>query len=383
MTATLPILERLVAWETVSRTPNEALLDWVQGLLEGAGARCLRVPFEAGRANLYATLGPEGPGGVMLSGHTDVVPIEGQDWTVPPFRLTRRGGRLHGRGTADMKGFVACAVSAALRAPTLRAPLHLALSCDEEVGCLGVRPLIEALRAAPARPALCIVGEPTGLAVATGHKGKVALRTLCRGREGHSALAPMALNALHLGADFLGVLRDEQSRLAERGARDEDYDVPYTTVHAGRMSGGTALNIVPSRCEIDWEVRSLAEEGAEALLSRIDARARALVPARVPEAGIETARLFSYPGLATPHDAEAVRFVRALTGSNETVKAAFGTEGGLFSSELGVQTVVCGPGSMAQGHRPDEYVTEEQIARCDAMMDALLERLAAGQPGSS
>ncbi len=194
----------------------------------------------------------------MLSGHTDVVPVEGQAWTKPPFRLTEAEGRLYGRGTADMKGFVAAAVAAMLRASTrdLKVPLHLALSYDEEVGCMGVRSLIDLLAAAPVKPAMCIVGEPTGMQVATGHKGKVALRATCTGREGHSALAPLALNALHLAADFIGVIRSCQARIAAQGPFDGDYDVPYTTVHAGKMQGGVQVNIVPQSATVDFEIRS-------------------------------------------------------------------------------------------------------------------------------
>ena len=214
------------------------------------------------KANLYATIGPADRPGVMLSGHTDVVPVDGQAWTHPPFALTRRDGRLYGRGAADMKGFVACALAAALRAARrrLRAPLHLALSYDEEVGCIGVRRLIDVLAEAPVRPAFCIVGEPTSMAVATGHKGKTALRATCVGREAHSALAPLAVNALHLGCDLVAAIRARQAEIAASGARDGDYDVPYTTLHVGRMSGGTALNIVPNRCEVEFEIRNLAAD---------------------------------------------------------------------------------------------------------------------------
>ena len=370
---TLDLLGRLIAHRTLSRTPNMALLEEMRGLLEAAGARCTLVPYEEGRANLLASLGPEGPGGVMLSGHVDVVPVEGQDWTVPPWEMTLGDGRLYGRGTCDMKGFVACAVAAMLRAGPLSRPLHLALSCDEEVGCLGVRPLVEVLARGP-KPDLCIVGEPTGMAVATGHKGKVGLRTTFRGREAHSALAPMGVNALHMAADVLGRLRAMQDEL-EEGAADAAYDVPYTTVHAGVLRGGTALNIVPNRAVMDWEIRFLAGTDVEGLLARLERDADAIATATdAPEALIRTERIMDYPGLDTPPDAEAARFVRSLTGSNETIKVAFGTEGGLFDA-IGIQTVICGPGSMAQGHRPNEYVTEEQMTRCEAMLDRLLERL--------
>jgi acetylornithine deacetylase len=377
----IAILERLVAFDTVSHKPNLALMIWVRDLLEGAGIPAALIEAPGGKANLYASLGA-GPG-VMLSGHTDVVPVEGQAWTSDPFTLRRSGGRLFGRGTADMKGFVACALEAMLKAARrpLRTPLHLALSHDEEVGCLGVRSLIDMLAAAPVRPLMCIVGEPTGMQVATGHKGKVALRATCTGREGHSALAPMALNALHLAADFIGALRAEQARIAADGLRDGDYDVPYTTVHAGLMQGGVQVNIVPNRATVDWEIRALAQDDPETVIAALRARAEGIVaPLRgnFPEAAILIDRLWDYPGLGTPSDAAVVRFVQSLTGANGTIKVAFGTEGGLFSQRLGIPTVICGPGSMAQGHKPDEYVTEDQMARCAAILDALVGRLEAG-----
>ncbi|MDE3237886.1 MAG: acetylornithine deacetylase [Paracoccaceae bacterium] len=381
---TRAILDKLIAFPTVSSEPNIDLMQWVSNLLAGAGVSSVLIPDATGKkANLYATVGPEGVPGVMLSGHTDVVPVEGQDWTKPPFRLTDEGGRLYGRGTTDMKGFVASALSATLRAADrdLKVPLHLALSHDEEVGCLGVRSLIAMLEDAPIRPAMCIVGEPTAMQVATGNKGKVALRATCTGREGHSALAPLALNALHLAADFLNAIRALQAEIADSGQHDGDYDVPYTTIHAGKMQGGVQVNIVPNTCVIDFEIRSLAEDDPDALIARLREAAEAIVaPLRAdfPEAAIKVERLWDYPGLGTPTDAGVVNFVKGLTGANGTMKVAFGTEGGLFSQALGIPTVICGPGSMAQGHKPDEYVSHEQLARCDAMMDALIERLAAG-----
>ena len=381
---TLDILSRLIAHDTVSSRPNMALVAEVRDWLQAAGARVLLIPDAGGgKANLFATLGPEGSGGVMLSGHTDVVPVEGQAWTRPPFEMTQSAGRLYGRGTADMKGFCAAAIAAMIAAAgrTLRTPLHLALSYDEEIGCMGVPSLIAVLQAAPFRPRFCIVGEPTGMQVATGHKGKVALRATCVGREGHSALAPMALNALHLAADFIGVLRRVQADVAASGPQDSGYDVAYTTLHAGKMSGGVQVNIVPNRAVVDWEIRSLAEDDVPALIARVQAGGDAVVaPARAafPEADIRIERLWDYPGLNTRTDAEVVRFVKGLTGANATMKVAFGTEGGLFDARLGVPTVICGPGSMAQGHKPDEYVSLEQLARCDAMLAALVDRLEAG-----
>lgn len=378
------ILDRLIGFDTVSRNPNIDLMRFIQGLLADVGVEAELIPDSDGKkANLLATIGPRDGRGVMLSGHTDVVPVDGQDWTKPAFRLTQEDGKYFGRGTADMKGFVACALAAGLKAAKreLKTPLHLAFSYDEEIGCQGVRSMIDLLRDAPVRPAMCIVGEPTSLTVATGHKGKIALKARCVGREGHSALAPLAMNALHLGCDLVSVLREVQDDLRERGAKDGDYDVSYTTVHAAKMQGGVALNIVPNLCEVDFEIRNLAQDDPQKILAGIRDRAEEIV-ARVrdhaPEASIEISENFSYPGLDTPGTAEVVGFVKSLTGGNATCKVAFGTEGGLFSQELSIPTVVCGPGSMMQGHKPDEFVEVSQIERCDSMLDTLLDRLETG-----
>ncbi len=374
------ILSRLLAFDTVSSKPNMALMHYVRDVLAEAGVDSMLIP-DGQKANLFATVGPEGAG-VMLSGHTDVVPVEGQDWTKPPFAMTESEGRIYGRGACDMKGFVACAVEAMVLAAKhdLKTPLHLALSYDEEIGCLGVRSLIDMLAAAPVRPAMCIVGEPTLMQVATGHKGKVALRATCVGREGHSALAPMALNALHLAADFIGVLRAVQADVAV-GVQDADYDVPHTTLHAGLMQGGVQVNIVPQLATVDWEIRALAGTEVTGLIARVQVAADVVVApylAMFPEAAIRVERLWDYPGLATPPDAGVVRFVQSLTGANGTMKVAFGTEGGLFSQALGIPTVICGPGSMAQGHKPDEWVAVEQLERCRGMLGALVGRLVVG-----
>jgi acetylornithine deacetylase len=378
------IFEQVMLFDTVSARPNIDLMHYVQSLLAEAGIASQLIPdATGGKANLFATTGPEGVGGVMLSGHTDVVPVEGQVWTVPPFALTEMDGRYYGRGAADMKGFVACAIAAMLEAAKrpLKVPLHLALSYDEEIGCMGVRSLIDMLDAAPVRPRLCIVGEPTGMQVATGHKGKIALRATCIGREGHSALAPMALNALHLAADFVNVIRALQARVAQTGLRDGDYDVPYTTLHVGKLNGGVQVNIVPNHAVLDFEIRSLAGEDTDALIADLRAAAEAIVaPLRAdfPEAAIKVERLWDYPGLGTASDAGVVNFVKSLTGANGTFKVAFGTEGGLFDARLGIPTVICGPGSMAQGHKPDEFVAVEQMQRCQEMMATLIARLEAG-----
>jgi acetylornithine deacetylase len=379
---TLTLLDHLIAFETVSKDPNRPLIDFVLSLLTEHGIAAELVESEGGKANLFCTIGPGDRPGIMLSGHTDVVPVAGQEWTSDPFRLRIADGRAYGRGAADMKGFVASALALVLRAArrNLAVPLHLALSYDEEIGCVGVRTLIDRLAGRAFRPRLTLVGEPTGLRIATGHKGKLAARATCCGVAGHSAMAPQALNAIHLACDLVGVLRARQDALAEGGARDPDYGVPYTTIHVGQIAGGTALNIVPNRCTLDFEIRAIAADDPEAILAGIVANAEAIAAARqgaFPEAGIVIERLNAYPGLATPVESETVTFLGSLLGSTETHKVAFGTEGGLFASHLGTPTLVCGPGSMDQGHKPDEFVTLAQLAACDAMMDRLLDRLAA------
>ncbi len=378
----IEILEKLIAFPTVSRESNLALIRYAVDLLGQFEIATSIIESADGRkANLFATVGPADVQGVLLSGHTDVVPVDGQNWTVPPFEMRERDGKLYGRGTADMKGFVACALSAFVkgRGIALTRPLHLALSYDEEVGCLGVRSLIDGLRQSSVRPSVCIVGEPTSMRVAVGHKGKISARAVCIGRDGHSAQAPLALNAIHLGCDFVMALREEQQRLVQEGAHDEDYDIPYTTVHVGRIDGGRALNIVPNRCDIDFEIRNISADSAEAILENLRSQAERIACGAIekaPEAAVEISVVNAYPGLDTPASGEAAAFIRSLTGDDSTMKVAFGTEGGLFSRDLGTPSIICGPGSMAQGHKPDEFVSIEQIRKCNDMLERLIQRLA-------
>ncbi len=382
---TLEILSHLIRYDTVSANPNLDLINWCAELIQTAGGDVTLIPDATGKkANLYATIGPKDRAGVMLSGHTDVVPVEGQAWTKPPFDLTFEDGKYFGRGTCDMKGFVAAALAAGLQAAQkdLTTPLHLAFSYDEEIGCIGVRSLVDMLAKAPIKPAFCIVGEPTSMQVAVGHKGKMAAKAIMHGRAGHSALAPMAVNAIYMAVDFINVLRDIQDRLATNGAQDADYSVPYTTLHVGKINAGVALNIVPDRCEVLFEIRSLSEDNPDALMEEIRTRADEIVAqyqSVAPEVAIEIEPTpNTYPGLTTPKEAKVVQFVKSLLGANDTMKVAFGTEGGLFSSQVGIPTVVCGPGSMDQGHKPDEFVSADQLAKCDQMLANLLTRLEAG-----
>ena len=380
MPSSIEILDKLIAFDTVSRTPNRGLIDYIRTLLDEAGIDSMLVEDPDGHcANLYATVGPDDKGGVMLSGHTDVVPVAGQAWTVDPFTMTERGGRLYGRGTTDMKGFVACAIHAAIAAAKrpLSTPLHLAFSYDEEIGCVGVRRLLDILETAPVKPAMCIVGEPTELVVANGHKGKTAARAVCTGKSVHSALAPTGVNAIQVAAAFVAMLQEMQAEIATSATRDDVYDIPYTTIHPGIIAGGTALNIVANECLVDFEVRNIQSDDPDTIFRQIKDAADKIAVSFGEDAGIGIEIVNSYPGLDTPLDADVVRFVQSLTGANSTTKLAFGTEGGLFSTQVGIPTVVCGPGSMAQGHKPDEFITVDQMAKCDGMLSALLDRLAA------
>jgi acetylornithine deacetylase len=374
------ILERLVAFRSVSRNSNLDLIHWVRDFLASRGIESRLYPDDTGtKANLFATVGPPERGGILLSGHTDVVPVDGQRWTTDPFSLFERKGQLFGRGTADMKGFLACALRAADQASMgkLRTPLHLALSYDEETGCIGVRSLIEDMARWAHKPQLCIVGEPTLLRTALGHKGKSALTATCRGRAAHSANPARGINAIHLACDLVDVLREQQARLAAGTQGDTSYEVPYSTVHVGTIQGGTVLNIVPPRCELEFEIRNLPNENAAGIAEQIRIRADQLCAAyEDKDARIDLAVTNQYPGLDTPADSPVIALLGALTGNTSTFKVGFGSEAGLFSGELGIPTAICGPGSIDQAHKPDAFISRDQLQRCDAMMDALLQRLA-------
>ena len=375
------ILDRLIGFPTVSRESNLALIEYVRDFLAERGVEARLYSDAAGRkANLYASIGPSDRGGVLLSGHTDVVPVDGQNWGSNPFRLQERGARLFARGAADMKGFLACALRAAHRATArpLWLPLQLAFSYDEEVGCLGVRSLIDDMAHWTHRPRFCIVGEPTMLRTAVGHKGKTALKATCHGRAAHSASPALGVNAIHMASDLIDKVRRRQASIEHTGMRDPGYDVPYTTLHVGVIHGGTALNIVPARCEFELEIRNLPADDPAALLAGIRADAAAIAESihGDPDTRIDIELMHDYPGLETPPDCEVVELAAALTGNRDRIKVGFGSEGGLFSARLGIPTVVCGPGSIDQAHKPDEFVAIDQLQRCDAMMDSLLDRLA-------
>ncbi|MFD1560199.1 acetylornithine deacetylase [Paraburkholderia silviterrae] len=375
------LLERLVGFQTVSRDSNLELIAFIEHYLAGFGVRSeLIYNAERTKANLFATIGPGGRGGVVLSGHTDVVPVDGQAWTVEPFRLTARDGRLYGRGTADMKGFIAsvlAAVPAFIEADP-HVPIHLAFSYDEEVGCLGVRPMLAELAKRPHKPVLCLIGEPTELKPVLGHKGKLAMRCSVKGAACHSAYAPYGVNAIQYAARLIGRLDEIGAQLARPERHDQRFDPPFSTVQTGMIKGGRALNIVPAECEFDFEVRTLPGFDAQEVTDELQRYAQTeLLPAMrtvKPETDISFQPLGAYPGLATPRESEAARLLAAISGSSEFGTVAFGTEGGLFE-QAGIPTVVCGPGSMDQGHKPDEFVSEEQLADCDAMLERLATRV--------
>ncbi len=373
------LLDRLIGFPTVSRDSNLSLIGFVQEFLSRCGVESKLYPDASGRkANLFASIGPPDQPGILLSGHTDVVPIDGQAWSSPPFELRQRGEQLFARGSADMKGFLACALRAAQLASrqALRQPLQLAFSYDEEIGCVGVRSLIDDMAGWSCRPRFCIVGEPTLLRSAIGHKGKVAIKVRCRGRASHSANPDRGVNAIHLATDLISRIRERQGDIAWSSMRDSAYEVPHTTLHVGVIQGGAALNIVPDHCEFEFEIRNLPADDAGAILEAIRADADDVVKMiAAPDIGIDFEVIHEFPALETASDADVVALAAQLTGNCEQVKVGFGTEGGLFSGRLGIATVVCGPGSIDQAHRPDEFITTDQLQRCDAMMDALLERL--------
>ena len=381
--ASLDMLRRLVAYPTVSRDSNLALIDYVGDYLAGHGVDS-HLTYDDGRrkANLYATLGPADRPGICLSGHTDVVPTDGQDWRGDPFEAVARDGRLYGRGTCDMKGFLAVVLAMVpdMLAQRLETPIHLALSYDEEVGCIGVRRLIAALDSMPVRPKLCIVGEPTEMKPVVGHKGKLAMRCHVRGLECHSSMAPAGVNAVEYAAELIVFLRALAEARKAGGPFDESFDPPFTTIHTGTVSGGTALNIVPRDCSFEFEFRHLPGDDPAALLTQVRGYAHnTLLPAMretSPEAEITFEPITSFPGLDIAENDPATALVKALSGANDTGKVSFGTEGGLFQA-AGVPTVVCGPGAIDQAHKPNEFIELDQIARCETFLRRLIERVSA------
>lgn len=376
----LEMIERLIGFPTVSRDSNLDLIHWVRDFLKGHGVES-RLSFddEGKKANLYATLGPTDRPGVLLSGHTDVVPIDGQDWVTDPFKVVEKEGKLYGRGTSDMKSFVALvlAMTPDFLSKPLKTPIHYAFSFDEEVGCIGVRKLIEQLAPLPVKPKCCIVGEPTGMKVISAHKGKKSYRATVRGLECHSSLAHTGVNAVEAAAEIVAYLKGMARRRRFDGPFDQDFDPPYTTIHTGVIHGGTALNIVPKDCEFVFEWRYLPDDAPDALLEEVKRFVAEEIEPEMkavdPTTGVSFEEISAIPGLATDDDAEVTALAKALTGGNTTSKVSFGTEAGLFQ-EAGIPTIVCGPGYIDQAHKPNEWIELSQVAACEAFLHRLADR---------
>ncbi|TDQ80619.1 acetylornithine deacetylase [Dongia mobilis] len=379
----LEMIRRLVAFDTTSRNSNLDLIAFVQDYLDGFGIRSQLMKDDTGqKANLYATIGPDDRAGYALSGHTDVVPVDGQDWSSDPWTVREADGRLYGRGTTDMKGFVAAVLNIVpkLTARELSTPVHLLFSYDEEVGCLGVRKALEVIKDFPVKPKGCVIGEPTAMKVAIAHKGKKSLRCHVHGFECHSSLAPQGVNAVEYAAEVIGYLKRMGRRFAKEGPFDHDYDVPHTTVHTGIVKGGTALNIVPKDCSFDFEFRYLPMQKPDDLVGEVKRFAEQELLREMRsvngESGFSWEPISAFPGLDTAEDAEITVIAKALTQANDTIKIAFGTEGGLIQ-QIDIPTVICGPGSIEQAHKPDEWVALDQIAQCEAFLERLVAKVSA------
>ena len=380
----IQILEKLISFDTVSSNSNLEIISYCEKILKDAGAETTLIKnTEETKANLFATIGPVDQPGIILSGHTDVVPVTNQKWKTNPFKLTEIDNKLYGRGTADMKSFVACALNTASKASSmnLKTPLHFSFSYDEEIGCVGVRSLIEMLKNSPINPLFCIVGEPTSMQVMSGHKGKVNASVLIKGKEAHSALTTKGLNSIYLASEFIQGIQSIQTNLINNSTHDNDFEVPYTTLQVGKIEGGVAVNIVPSSSSLLFEIRSLHSDDPNLILKDIKILSEKIVKSHIdkfPDTEIEIKVTSQYPALNTMKNSDVISFLNGLTGNNSVEKVSFGTEGGLFSNELNIQTAICGPGSMNQGHQPDEYIEKVQIDLCDQMLENLLNKLEKG-----
>jgi len=373
----LESLKRLIGFDTVSRNSNLTLIEFAAGILEDTGAKLRLTHDEHGRkANLFATLGPERDGGYVLSGHTDVVPVDGQNWSSNPFTADMRDNRIYGRGAADMKGFIATLLSLTgeFGALDLKRPLHFAFSFDEEVGCIGVRRLLDDLKNAGVKPALAIIGEPTSMRVVAAHKAGAVVETVAKGREGHSSAPARGASAVMMAGEFIGSL----ASLGEELMADKDvhFEPPYTTIQANMMSGGTAVNVLAREAHVLWEYRALPDRDISSIIARAEARAAAILPRYrrgAPEATFTTHIHAAYPGLVRDPHSPAVQLACALSGSNDLHAVSYGTEAGLFQ-EAGIPAVVCGPGSIVQAHKADEFVELDQLDACAAFLRRLAQR---------
>jgi len=379
------MIARLVGFDTTSRNSNLELMAFVKDYLDGHGVAYSLVPSEDGsKTSLFATIGPrESGGGIALSGHTDCVPVDGQAWTSDPFTVVERDGRLYGRGTCDMKGFVAISLAMVpefLKQP-LATPIHLALSYDEEVGCTGVRPMIAELGDRLPKPKIVIVGEPSDMAVANAHKTICAYETEVTGHEAHSSQIQQGANAILAAADLIGEITRMREEAIAAGDPSGLFDPPYTTIHIGQISGGTAHNIVPLKCWFDWETRTLPGVDPDQFVDRLNRYAETVVLPKLravaPTTDIRTELRAGVHGLAPEENSPAEALARKCSGANSTQTVAYATEGGLFQ-ERGISTIICGPGSIDQAHQPDEFIELSQVEACVAFMHRLTETVRAG-----
>ena len=368
----LALVKTLIGFDTTSRGSNLELIAFARALLEQAGARCRLTPDASGqKANLFATFGPEGDGGIVLSGHTDVVAVDGQDWASDPFKAELRGGRLYGRGACDMKGFVGVALSLApqIAKARLTRPVHFALSYDEEVGCVGVTGLLDDLKREGIKPALAIVGEPTLMKIVGAHKGGAKMITTAHGNEHHSSAPEKGANAVMMAGEFVGLLDDVWNEL--RADSDPRFDPPHSTVQATVIHGGTAVNILARQADVTWEYRCLPDRDPGLILETVRHRSETeILPkyrARAAEAAFATKIHAQYPGLRMDEESPAVRLVREVTGANQVEAVAYGTEAGHFQT-YGIPAVICGPGSIDQAHRADEYCEVSELAACETFL---------------
>ncbi|HEV2098924.1 MAG TPA: acetylornithine deacetylase [Stellaceae bacterium] len=374
----LAILERLIAFDTVSSKSNLDLIGWVADYLDGYGVEsALTRNADGTKANLFATIGPGGRGGVILSGHTDVVPVAGQAWSSDPFRLETRDGRFYGRGTADMKGFIALVLALVPHAieGRLEIPLHLAFSHDEEIGCVGVPALIASLPEGASRPLLAIIGEPTDMQVANAHKGIRFLRTRVTGHAAHSSTPERGVNAIAAAAEIIAEIAKLAAECRAAARPESTFDPPYTSFNIGTIAGGAAVNIIARDCTFEWEFRAVPGEDPAMLQHQIEHFVTAdLLPrmrAAHPGANVTTETAAVVPPLVPDPTSPAEALARRLTGANQTTTIAFATEAGLFQA-AGIPAVICGPGSIDVAHQPDEFISGAQLAAGAAFLDRLL-----------
>jgi acetylornithine deacetylase len=367
------MLSKLISFDTTTRNSNLPLIEFVEDYLNSHAVPHLRVDYESERkTNLYATIGPDVAGGIVLSGHTDVVPVDGQNWSSDPFVMEERDGKLFGRGTADMKGFIAVALALVphFKAMKLTRPIHLALSCDEEVGCKGVRPLVAHMRDHLKKPRAVIVGEPTSMQVVNGHKSAVTFSTEITGLEGHSSLTDQGVNAIMVAAEMIGEMNRIRHDLIAEGDTTGRFNPPYSTIHVGVIAGGTAKNIIPRKCDFQWETRLLPKADPQAVPLRLERFAKTLQPAMQAissHAGIITTQTNAVPGLAPERDSVAEHLALHAAEANSTHAVSYCTEAGLFQS-IGIPTVICGPGNIEQAHKVDEFVSVEQLVACERFL---------------